>query len=329
MPRRESIRYVAPDSPMAHGLTELAPAGEALSFDAGTYPQGSSGPLHLEAARHRGELRPDDQQSPFREASRVNGTGRCARRSVEAIRKINPGIVFRTASDLSSVYGHERNSFQGDDSSSPATPRHSDDYGAGSLLPAASAAAALAQLHHHNLESEREPELVGADAAGTQPSTDGSKETLSDDEVHNRPKIKPIELPGIAQMKQEAGILMPPYDPTRPRQLLPSLLSKSPPGRSSTLPPIQRRQKQNRPQKSSVTQNARKSQHERKRSRGGQMRRVSYDGRKAFSAEPSGIAPIMGKRWEDLIDAATSANEEVDSDRTPVRARIRPRWILF
>lgn len=145
------------------------------------------------------------------------------------------------------------------------------------------------------------------------------KETMSENDVHYRPnKATPIELPGIAQMKQQAGILMSPYDPTRPRHLLPSILSKSPPGRSSTLPPIQRRDKITRPRKSSVTQNARKPQHDRKSSRGEHVRRMSYEGRKAFSAEPSGVVPAMGKRWEDLIDAATSATEDVDGDRTPV-----------
>ena len=118
-------------------------------------------------------------------------------------------------------------------------------------------------------------------------------------------------------MKQQAGLLMSPYDPARPR-LLPSILSKSPPGRSSTLPPIQRRDRPNRPRKSSITQNARRPQHDRKSSRGDHVRRMSYEGRKAFSAEPSGIAPMTGKRWEDLIDAATSATEDVDGDRTPV-----------
>jgi hypothetical protein len=44
---------------------------------------------------------------------------------------------------------------------------------------------------------------------------------------------------------------------------------------------------------------------------------MSYD-RKAFSAEPTSAA--LGKRWEDLIDAAASATEEpmTDEDRTPV-----------
>jgi len=44
---------------------------------------------------------------------------------------------------------------------------------------------------------------------------------------------------------------------------------------------------------------------------------MSYD-RKAYSAEPStALSAAYGKRWEDLIDAATSATEE-DEERTPV-----------
>jgi hypothetical protein len=44
---------------------------------------------------------------------------------------------------------------------------------------------------------------------------------------------------------------------------------------------------------------------------------MSYD-RKAYSAEPSSaLSAAYGKRWEDLIDAATSATEE-DEERTPV-----------
>ncbi|KAJ4295729.1 hypothetical protein N0V88_004431 [Collariella sp. IMI 366227] len=40
--------------------------------------------------------------------------------------------------------------------------------------------------------------------------------------------------------------------------------------------------------------------------------------RKALSAEPSAD---YGKRWEDLIDAAASATEDIDEDRTPVSLR--------
>ncbi|KAI9824023.1 MAG: hypothetical protein M1826_007556 [Phylliscum demangeonii] len=207
----------------------------------------------------------------------------------------------------SATYGLDVPMYAGpDESSSPATPRNHyvDDYAAAAVMPpaATTAAAALAQLHGHKLEAEWESE----------------PETMSENDVRYRPsKGGAIELPGIAQMKQQ-GLLMSPYDPTRPRNLLPSILSKSPPGRSSTLPPIQRREKTSRSRKSSVTQHARRPQHDRKSSRGEHVRRMSYDGRKAFSAEPSGMIPIMGKRWEDLIDAATSATEDVDGDRTPI-----------
>lgn len=101
----------------------------------------------------------------------------------------------------------------------------------------------------------------------------------------------------------------------RPGQLLPSILARSPPGRSTTLPPIHR----SRPRKSSLT-SARKPKHERQKSRE-QGRRLSVEGRKALSAEPppsAAAAAVMNKRWEDLIEAATSANEaESDRDLTP------------
>lgn len=42
----------------------------------------------------------------------------------------------------------------------PNTPRNLEEYHAGSMLPAASAAAALAQLHNHKLEPEWESEGV-------------------------------------------------------------------------------------------------------------------------------------------------------------------------
>lgn len=47
--------------------------------------------------------------------------------------------------------------------------------------------------------------------------------------------------------------------------------------------------------------------------------------RKALSAEPQTAAWVQGKRWEDLIEAATSATE-VDDDRdiTPVCLLIAP-----
>lgn len=132
-----------------------------------------------------------------------------------------------------------------------------------------------------------------------------------------------IELPPIQNHLNQQSI--PPFHSPRPRELLPSMLAHSPPGRSSTLPPLQRkestkRDKPARPRKSSITQNSRKPKHERTKSKD-HTRRMSIEGRKAFSAEPPGAAAAaaMGKRWEDLIEAATSATEaDSDRDLTPV-----------
>lgn len=125
-----------------------------------------------------------------------------------------------------------------------------------------------------------------------------------------------IELPSIRDhFKQEQ---IPQFQSSRPRELLPSILAHSPPGRSTTLPPIQRIEKIQRPRKSSVGQNARKAKHERTKSKEF-ARRLSIDGRKAMSAEPPTAAWAQGKRWEDLIEAATSATEaDDDRDLTPV-----------
>ena len=138
-----------------------------------------------------------------------------------------------------------------------------------------------------------------------------------------------IELPPIKNHLNPQSI--PPFHSPRPRELLPSMMASSPPGRSSTLPPLQRRdsiqrkEKANRPRKSSITQSSRRPKHERTKSKDyskDYSRRLSIEGRKAFSAEPPGAAAAaaMGKRWEDLIDAATSATEaDSDRDMTPVR----------
>lgn len=113
----------------------------------------------------------------------------------------------------------------------------------------------------------------------------------------------------------------------RQREILPSLLANSPPGRSSTLPPLQRPLGPNRPRKQSITKRGRESNHKKKSSRGSAadwIRRFQNEDRfrpandrKALSAEPSAD---FGKRWEDLIDAAdqaASAAGDLD-DRTPV-----------
>ncbi|KAI9040780.1 putative transcription factor RfeD [Aspergillus affinis] len=177
------------------------------------------------------------------------------------------------------------------DAGSPATPRGIDE----THPAAATAAVALAQLHHNRLASDWDTDM----------------ETHSDNDIGRDRMRTSIELPSLRDhLKQES---LPPFAPTRPRELLPSILNHSPPGRSSTLPPIQRRDKLPRPRKSSIT-GARKPKHERTRSKEF-PRRPSLGDRKALSAEPQTAAWAQGKRWEDLIEAATSATE-ADDERT-------------
>lgn len=86
-------------------------------------------------------------------------------------------------------------------------------------------------------------------------------------------------------------------------------------------------QPRSRPRKSSITQQARLAKHERRKSREHSHhphKRHSGE-RKAFSAEPIGHGlTSAGRRWEDLLEAATSATEEEDGSRdlTPVRCHL-------
>ncbi|KAI4162333.1 MAG: hypothetical protein LQ342_004047 [Letrouitia transgressa] len=192
------------------------------------------------------------------------------------------------------AFGHDREAATADYSSSPAAARNLSEYPA-----AATAAVALAQLHSHRPDSDWESEAdYISENERSQPNTQSS-----------------IELPPIQNHVNPDN--MPPFHSPRPRELLPSIMARSPPGsggRSSTLPPIHRRDKAARPRKSSITQNNRKPKTERPKSKE-YARRLSVEGRKAFSAEPQAV----GKRWEDLIEAATSANEaDSDRDLTPI-----------
>ncbi|KAL2359076.1 hypothetical protein RJZ56_008091, partial [Blastomyces dermatitidis] len=189
----------------------------------------------------------------------------------------------------------DRDIFGGADRSSPLTPRTLDE----AHPAAATAAVALAQLHHHRLTSD----------------WDSEPDIHSDVDMRRERMRSSIELPPLRDhFKQES---IPSFQSSRPRELLPSILSHSPPGRSSTLPPIQRRERLQRPRKGSLTQSARRGKHERNRSKE-YGRRPSLNDRKALSAEPQTAAWAQGKRWEDLIEAATSATEVDDRDLTPV-----------
>ncbi|KAK3330354.1 hypothetical protein B0H66DRAFT_572445 [Apodospora peruviana] len=193
-----------------------------------------------------------------------------------------------------------------DGSSAPGTPRNPEEYTGAALLPAA---AALAQLHNHKIEQGWESE----------------GDWHSDHEGGRIPRSS-IELPPIQLNNTDVtSVPFPSFDSGRQREILPSILNNSPPGRSSTLPPLHRPLGPNRPRKQSIT----KRGHQRKKSKGAAadwIRRLQNDNghdhlrpggndRKALSAEPTAD---FGKRWEDLIDAAASATEDIDEDRTPV-----------
>ena len=195
------------------------------------------------------------------------------------------------------------------------------------MLPAASAAQALASLHNTKMEEwDSEPvrhplphqALLNGD--GKWRVAKPMQDWQSDGEMERkgmRGTMSGIELPPLRRMQPTSD----PFNPLneRARTHLSALLN-SPPGRSSTLPPIQRHPPGSRGRKNSISKRpttgrkrsgmdvqgeSRLQQH---------MRRMSYE-RKAYSAEPGAG---YGKRWEDLIDAATSATEDVNEDRTPV-----------
>ncbi|KAI8953781.1 hypothetical protein F4801DRAFT_587979 [Xylaria longipes] len=229
--------------------------------------------------------------------------------------------------DPTKGYPHDRHAFFRDESSAPVTPRHYDERAGGSQLPAASAAAALAQLGgQHKFETEWDSETVCPSWPPTSPVaqlTRALKGWHSDTEGRKIPRST-IELPPIQYGVEPTSEPFPRLNagPGR-RELLPSILSNSPPGRSSTLPPLQRSLGPHRPRKQSITK---RSSHRKQKSRGTAadwLRRIQNDDhlmpggadRKAHSVEPSAD---YGKRWEDLIDAAASATEDIDEDRTPV-----------
>ncbi|KAG9247925.1 hypothetical protein BJ878DRAFT_490554 [Calycina marina] len=220
-------------------------------------------------------------------------------------------------------YGSENHGYYREGSSAPNTPRNLDEYLSASMLPAASAAAALtslSQLHNPNYKGELDWELEGVSDLSYSSMNEQLtlfQDWMSDTEARKQAMRNSIELPPIPNNFEPTSE---PYSHlNRRRELLPSILPASPPGRSSTLPPIQKTSGPARPRKQSVSKHAREPQHRRQKSKGNEahLRRMSYE-RKAFSAEPtSSLSAAYGKRWEDLIDAATSATEE-DEERTPV-----------
>ncbi|KAI1168807.1 hypothetical protein F5B18DRAFT_658467 [Nemania serpens] len=244
----------------------------------------------------------------------------------------NPAGPPQSGVDPTHSYPHDRHAFFRDESSAPVTPMHLDERMGSSQLPAASAAAALAQLGgQHKFEAEWDSEPVCLSWPPTMPVaqlTGAPKGWHSDTEGRRIPRST-IELPPIQYGADPTSEPFPPMNAgLGRRELLPSILSNSPPGRSSTLPPLQRSLGLNRPRKQSIS----KRGHKKQKSRGTAadwLRRIQNDDhlapggsdRKAHSVEPSAD---YGKRWEDLIDAAASATEGIDEDRTPVSLEQRP-----
>ncbi|KAK8048980.1 hypothetical protein PG994_010710 [Apiospora phragmitis] len=213
-----------------------------------------------------------------------------------------------------------------DPNTAPETPRRAEDYSNG-LLPTANAAAALAQLGQmHKLEPDWDSgevyntPHVSADSHLIDPSL---QDWHSDNDARRIPRTT-IELPPIQVDHPSDSFPSLNSSARQQMDLLPSILSNSPPGRSSTLPPLHRSLGPNRPRKQSVTK-----RHKKQKSRGTAsdwLRRIQNDersklgvvggiDRKAHSVEPTAD---YGKRWENLIDAAASATEDIEDDRTPV-----------
>lgn len=208
--------------------------------------------------------------------------------------------------------------------------RSSDEYRRGSLIPAASAAAALAQLHSHR--GGDADWGAGADALGQviYPSLQMSPTVTEADLLQtyygDANDIKPNPFHVDPQLEDSSYLHDQSQFPSTSQDipsLMPSSLAHSPHDRTTTLPPLQRSLSRNggqynRPRKSSLTQQARVAKHERRKSKD-MLKRTSGE-RKALSVEPgNNPAFLYGKRWEDLIDAAASATEEEGSrDLTPV-----------
>ncbi|KAK0863342.1 hypothetical protein LTR87_016228 [Friedmanniomyces endolithicus] len=262
---------------------------------------------------------------------------------------LDPGAGLRSFEGYHALGSHDGGYYTAGDaeaaaiySSMQAQQRSSDEYRRGSLIPAASAAAALAQLHYHRPDS--------ADWGGdnnnigqviTFPSMQISPTITEADflqnfyaDQHNDMKNHFHVDPALEDASfnlPDSGVAMtdhssyPVSSGHEHGGLLPSSLAHSPPDRTPTLPPLQRSlsrphgSSSGRPRKSSLLgQQARLGKHERRKSK--DLAKRSSGDRKAFSAEPSAAA-LYGKRWEDLIDAATSATEEEGSrDLTPIPA---------
>ncbi|ROW11400.1 hypothetical protein VMCG_01576 [Cytospora schulzeri] len=234
-------------------------------------------------------------------------------------------------------YAPDRNAYYRDESSNPGTPRYHEDYPGGLLPAATNAAAALASLHTYKAGTMSDWDAEGVSLAKFHYEVDPMnhisdlpyQEWVSDSE-RDRPTRSSVELPPI--QLNNSDITSEPFsglNSGRPRDLLPSIMATSPPGRSSTLPPLQGRALgPNRSRKQSVTKRGKEAQHRKQRSRdakdwvkrgkvdiaGDLLRPAGQERPRPYSAEPSARSP-----WDDLLEAATSiATDDPNEDRTPM-----------
>lgn len=191
-----------------------------------------------------------------------------------------------------------------------------EEYRRGSLLPAANAAAALASLHYARPDGPDgawENDQVGMSLGTSAMIAKNLYQNFFVDHIPDAKRAHFVD-PTLGPDQQFLDSQYQQDPPEETPGLLPSSMTKSPPSRHNTLPPVPRSaSRPSRPRKNSLTHSARKAKHEKHKAKG-HFRNTSHD-RKALSAEPN----MYGKRWEDLIDAATSATEEDSRDLTPVR----------
>lgn len=192
-----------------------------------------------------------------------------------------------------------------------------DSYRRGSLIPAASAAAALAQLHYNrgpdsdwggdHIGQVILPSFVDMSPTNTEADLLQTYYSEQNDMKNHDPIVDPAL--GDSTFLHDQSSYQNAFDHSQ-SGMLPNNLATSPPERPATMSSLQRSASRNynRPRKHSLGQ-ARLPKHERKRSKE-LAKRISGD---------KSAASLYGKRWEDLIDAAASATEEEDSrDLTPV-----------
>lgn len=186
----------------------------------------------------------------------------------------------------------------------------------GSLLPAA---AALTQLHYARPEGEWDGNgsmfHIEQEAANKQQGYYNNSAIRAKSNNFNDPTLS-AQQQFLDQeyrtdhLENGNGNGVPHTDP------ITSSIEMSPPNKS-VLPAMQRSWSKNgRTKKSSVSDYARMAKHERRSSK--DLLRPNTSSDRKPSAEPTSAAAAYGKRWEDLIEAATSATDEDTRDRTPV-----------